>query len=110
MPDVSESTSPPAPATPVVLASGAFRGIEHETSGSALIVELADGTRLLRFDELDTSNGPDLKVFLSTEPADGDASRFVDDALRLGELKGNVGSQNYELAAGEPLDRYRSAR
>ena len=51
---------------------------------------------------------PDCKVFLSTEPADGDASRFVDDALRLGELKGNVGSQNYEIPAGTDLSAYRS--
>ncbi len=52
-----------APAEPVVLVRGAFRSLEHASSGRAVILELADGTRYLRFETLSTSNGPDLRVY-----------------------------------------------
>src|SRR5438552_3368744 len=50
--------SPPPPTGPVTLASGAFRSLEHGTTGKALLVRLADGSRYLRFENLNTSNGP----------------------------------------------------
>ncbi len=53
----------------VTLAMGEFRSLEHGTSGTALIVELEDGSRYLRLEDLDTSNGPDLRVILSSTPA-----------------------------------------
>ena len=66
------------------------------------------GQRFVRFDGLDTSNGQDLKVYLSTNTIDGPESAFDDDFVSLGPLQGNVGSQNYEVPAETDLTRYRS--
>jgi Electron transfer DM13 len=100
-------TKPPGP-EPEVLATGSFRSLGHTTSGRAVALELADGRRFLRLEELRTSNGPDLFVYLSTAAADAPRDTFDDDFLSLGRLKANQGSQNYSIAAGASLDRYRS--
>ena len=102
----------PAPdAGPETLATGRFISLEHETTGHALVVETADGGRFLRFEEFETSNGPDLLVYLSTkEPAGSDDWYGYDrDFVDLGTLKGNVGDQNYRIPDGVDLDRYSTA-
>lgn len=96
-----------AAADPVVLAAGSFISHEHETTGSVSILQLADGSRVLRLEGLSTSNGPDLKVWLSDAPViEGtDGWRVFDDGAwaDLGALKGNVGSQNYAIPADVDL-------
>jgi hypothetical protein len=52
-----------------VLGSGEFRGLEHETTGRAILLDAPDGTQVLRLEDLDTLNGPDLRVYLSELPA-----------------------------------------
>ena len=79
--------------------SGRFVSREHSTSGVATIYRLDDGRRFLRIDDLHTSNGPALFVYLSANPAGGRESAFDDRYLNLGGLKGNIGSQNYEIPA-----------
>jgi hypothetical protein len=91
---------------PVIVSTGTFFSGEHDTDGTALVVALPDGSLVVRFEDLDTSNGPDLRVVLSPEPA-SDSWQY-DDRLHLGELKGNVGDQNYLVAADVDLSRYRS--
>ena len=90
---------------PVAVSSGAFASLDHPTSGTALLVVQPDGSRLLRFEGLETDNGPDLRVVLSTaEAGSGDYSSFVE----LGRLKGNIGDQNYEIPADVDLGSIRS--
>ena len=60
---------------------------------------------MLRIEDLDTDNGPDLKVVLSTGP---DGYVGGDGAVSLGTLKGNKGSQNYEIPADVDLSALRS--
>jgi hypothetical protein len=98
----------PAGGEPVTVASGRFRSLGHATAGRAAVLEVDGGRRFLRLDDLRTSNGPDLFVYLSATPADGPRDRFDDEFLSLGRLKANQGNQNYEIAAGTRLDRYRS--
>jgi len=94
----------------VTLAEGPFSSLEHETRGTALIVQVPDGTRYLRLEGLETSNGPDLRVYLSAVPAQDDWYVYDDDAfVDLGGLKGNVGSSNYRIPAGADLSGFRSA-
>ena len=92
-----------------VLASGQFRSLEHETTGRALLVRLSDGRVLLRFEDLDTLNGPDLRVYLSEVPAGGDARAYGEDFVDLGALKGNKGNQNYLVPEDVDLTRFKSA-
>jgi len=83
------------------LAEGSFIGRAHPTTGLAKVI--TDGNqRFLRFEGFETDNGPDLNVYLATGPPDGSPEDFID----LGDLKGNIGDQNYELANDVDLDRY----
>jgi hypothetical protein len=97
-----------ATAAPIVLAEGSFISHEHGTTGTVHILELADGSRTLRLVGLDTSNGPDLKVWLTDAPVlDGKDGWFVfDDGayVDLGSLKGNRGNQNYPIPADLDLE------
>ncbi|MEU4537499.1 DM13 domain-containing protein [Streptosporangium sp. NPDC023825] len=97
---------------PKVLATGTFISHEHETEGRARVLELSDGSRVLRIENLDTSDGPDLRVWLSDQPVKkGNAGWFnLDDGkhLELGDLKGNRGNANYAIPAGADLDSLRS--
>ncbi|MFD4373705.1 DM13 domain-containing protein [Streptomyces sp. NPDC058486] len=83
------------------VAQGTFTSHEHATTGTARIVRLADGSHTLRLEGLDTSNGPDLRAWLSDAPVkEGVAGwRVFDDGkyLNLAKLKGNKGDQNYPL-------------
>ncbi|EME64519.1 DM13 domain-containing protein [Amycolatopsis decaplanina] len=107
----SESATP-APKEPTVVATGALIGHEHATSGDVRILRAADGSLVLRLENLDTSNGPDLRVWLTDAPVlPGKDGWFVfDDGAHVsaGKLKGNKGSQNYPLPAGTDLARYSS--
>src|SRR5260370_39090450 len=46
------------------LASGTFYGVAHPTTGTATIYRIGDGSRILRFTNFKTSNGPDVHVYL----------------------------------------------
>ncbi len=97
------------PAAPQALLSGQFHGVAHPTTGTAIVYQLPDGRRLLRFTGFETSNGPDVQVYL-VAAADAKDNATVTQAgfIRVDELKGNRGDQNYELPAGVDLDRYRA--
>jgi len=101
------STGSTKPKKASVIATGDFISHEHGTTGTASVITLADGKRILRIENLDTSNGPDLKVWLSdSEVIDGADGWFVfddGDYVDLGALKGNKGSQNYEIPASVNL-------
>ena len=96
----------PAPDEPTVIATGSFTSLDHGTSGTVRVLALADGTRFVRIEGLDTDNGPDLFVYLSTNPVDGEEGAFDEDFVNVGRLKGNQGDQNYELAEDIDLGRY----
>jgi hypothetical protein len=110
--EVAPVASAPAAAGPRsptrTLSTGRFRSYEHATSGRARVLELPDGRRYVRFDRFSTSNGPALKVYLSAASATGPGDAFDDRYVDLGDLKGNIGEQNYAIPRGVDLDRYRS--
>ena len=88
---------------------GEFRSLEHAASGMARVIE-TDAGRVLRFEDLKVSNGPDLVVILSNAPANSDSWQiWGDDYVSLGELKGNIGSQNYAIPADVDLGKYSNA-
>lgn len=108
---VDRSVSEAAPEG-AVLAEGAFIAHEHATTGTARLLELPGGRRILVLADLDTSNGPDLRVWITDrvviEGRDGwevfDDGRYVE----LGRLKGNKGTQRYDVPADLDLGEFRS--
>ena len=122
------STPTPAPATPTEapsepapeaskptptdreLSQGRFVNAEHDTNGTARIIELADGRRFLRLEGFSTSDGPDVHVWLSEATAGGSWGKYDDDGyVRLGKLKATDGNQNYLIPAGADISTMRSA-
>ena len=93
----------------MILAKGDFRGLAHETKGAATVHQLADGERILRLTNFETSNGPDVHVYMvaaddAKDVATVQKSGFVD----LGVIKGNIGDQNYTLDSTLDLTKYRA--
>jgi len=111
LPQVVESDpgqpSASTPPGPRLLAEGEFVSQEHSTSGSAQLIERPDGSVVLSIAGLDTSNGPDLRVWLTDQPVDPDDWFVFDDGYHteLGVLKGNLGDQVYEVPADVDLDK-----
>ena len=94
---------------PMILAKGDFRGLAHETKGEATVHQLADGKRILRLSGFETSNGPDVHVYLvAAEVAKDNATVKQAGFIDLGSLKGNKGDQNYEVPADADLNKYKS--
>ncbi len=98
----STTTAPGGSGTALVLSKGTFQDADrfHQGSGEATIYRGPDGSHLLRLENFKVTNGPELHVILSPNPA----PESRDDVhgpgyLDLGSLKGNVGNQNYEIPA-----------
>ncbi len=95
MPEETTATTAAAePAGPVALRTATFSGADdfHQGSGDATIYELEDGSRVLRFENFEVTNGPDLEVILTpatevTERDDVTAAGYIS----IGKLKGNIG-------------------
>lgn len=114
-PSVSMSASPDREEaeTPIrveELSSGRFRSLEHDTTGLVRVVALEDGSRFVRLEDLDTSDGPDLRIYLTDQPLSDDwgvwdDGRYVD----LGALKGNIGDSNYRIPDDVDLSGFRTA-
>jgi len=95
---------------PQLILQGDFQDADsfHQGSGKALIYSLPDGALVLRLENFQVTNGPDLHVLLATgspHPADNEE---LGEYLDLGSLKGNIGNQNYDLPAGIDVNLYRS--
>ncbi len=92
---------------PKEVATGTFVEVAHEGVGDAKIITLGENESILRLENLDVLNGPDLRVLLSPSTyikGKGDLGDYVE----LGELKGNKGDQNYEIPSHIDLTKYNS--
>jgi hypothetical protein len=90
-----------------VLSTGRFHSVAHETKGMATVHQFVDGKRLVRLSAFETSNGPDVRVYLvaANDAQDNDTitrAGFID----LGALKGNKGDQNYAVPPEVDLEKY----
>ncbi|MDZ5622306.1 DM13 domain-containing protein [Nocardioides bizhenqiangii] len=100
----------------VELAAAEFIDAEHGTSGRALLYLREDGSRYLRLEGFETSNGPDVHVWITDQQSGGDCEGCSDswgiyddgDYVKLGALKGNIGDQNYEIPDDADLSGMRS--
>jgi hypothetical protein len=101
-PEISNSANvPPGQPTAKVLARGRLVSHEHASSGTIVVIRLADSSRVLRLEDIRTSDGPSLRVWLAAAPVnEGRDGWFVFDDhphVDLGPLKGNIGSSNYSI-------------
>ncbi len=94
---VDEAVAAPASGQ-AALRGGRFHAVDHAAAGTATILRLPDGKRVLRLEDFEVDNGPDLYVYLSAAPDANDSATIKGNHfVSLGRLKGNKGNQNYEL-------------
>jgi electron transfer DM13 len=107
-PEMAQASETGAAAMPAALASGRFHSVAHETHGTASILDVG-GKRVLRLTDFETSNGPDVRVYLvaATDAADN-ATVTKAGFVELGTLKGNQGDQNYDVPGDLDLSKYRA--
>ncbi len=104
-----EEPPPPGLETARVVAHGAFQWVEKAGKGSARIHEMADGRRILRFEDFEVSLNTDLFVWLSEAPNPRTTVEAQAAAkVSIGNLKSTVGNQNYEVPPDVPTERIRS--
>jgi hypothetical protein len=90
------STTPPAPAAPVKVSTGALEGIDHDASGAASIFRQPNGTGVVALEGIDIEPGPDYRVIVVR----GTDQESPGDGLELDALRGNQGTQYYEVPSG----------
>lgn len=101
----------PTPSEPIALFAGSFTQIDrlHGADGRAVVYRLPDGQLVLRLEDLNAKNGPDLYVGLSGAVMPRSNQELFDQGyLELARLKGNQGNQNYELPSDLSIEQYRS--
>ena len=74
----------------------------HNAEGLAKVIQLEGGRIILRLENFESTNGPNVHLYLATDKA---ASNSID----LGRLKANNGNQNYNIPAGTDLNKYNMA-
>jgi hypothetical protein len=97
------TTPPPttAPARPVKVSTGELRGIGHDATGTASIYRQPDGSAVVALEAIDIEPGPDYRVIVVR----GANQESPVDGLELDGLRGNQGTQYYEVPSGtEPGD------
>ncbi|MGH7902079.1 MAG: DM13 domain-containing protein, partial [Thermodesulfobacteriota bacterium] len=104
-----ESQVSMAASGPVELSVGSFHGVAHDGKGVASIYQLPDGKKVLRFTDFETSNGPDVQVYMVAADDANDNDTVTNAGfVHIGALKGNIGDQNYDLPSDIDLNKYRS--
>jgi hypothetical protein len=112
---VSTATSAPsagvtattAPSTTTL--SGVFdhRAGVDTVAGNATLGKTNDGKVILRFENLNSANGPDLHVYLSKQASPATTQQVM-DGVEVGKLKATQGTSNYELAATTDITQFKS--
>ena len=109
------ATAAPDAATPAagapmgeLISSGELMGEDsfHTGSGQVLLVRSPDGEAVLRFQDYEVRNGPDLFIYLTPDP-DGDV--HADGAIELGDIKATRGFVNYDVPGDVDLSSFRAA-
>jgi hypothetical protein len=88
-----------APPGPVRVRVGQFRGIDHRASGTVAIYRQPDGRHVIGLEDFDIQPGPDYDLYV----VPGADRERRDGGTRLDDLKGNRGTQYYEVPAGVDL-------
>jgi Electron transfer DM13 len=101
LPSVAGGASGSSVASTTIIASGAMMPANHGVAGTALIVRAGDQD-YLRFENLATTNGPDLHIYLAADQSNG-------DSIDLGPIRATEGNVNYPIPAGTDTAKYHYA-
>jgi hypothetical protein len=105
------TTAPPTPSTtvapvttaatpaPVAVRRGEFRGIDHEAEGDVVVYRQPGGGFVVGLEDFDIQPGPDYDLYL----VPGADREDKDGGTRLDDLRGNRGTQYYDVPAGHDL-------
>jgi hypothetical protein len=85
-----------APAGPTLLRRAAFEGIDHRAEGTVSIYRGPDGGFVVGLEEFDIQPGPDYDVYI----VPGRDQHGKGGGNRLDDLRGNRGTQYYDVPAG----------
>ena len=94
-PDAPATTATTAP-QPMKVSTGVLRGIDHDATGTASIYRRADGSAVVALEDIDIEPGPDYRVVVVR----GEDRSSPGDGLELDALRGNLGTQYYEVPVG----------
>jgi hypothetical protein len=97
----STTTTTTAPAGPVRTRQGQLAGIGHDATGGVSLYRQPDGHFVVGLEEIDIQPGPDYDVYV----VPGSGKEDKDGGIRLDDLRGNRGTQYYEVPAGTDLDQ-----
>ena len=84
--------------TPSVLKEAMLVARAHDVKGKVILVQIG-GEKIIRFENLKTINGPDLRIYLST-------GLNKDDIVDLGAIRATEGNVNYAIPAGTDTTKY----
>jgi electron transfer DM13 len=87
---------------PVRIRTGSFRGVDHRASGAVNVYRRPDGTFTIGLEDIDIQPGPDYDVYLV--PGSDRTSR-AEGAVHIDDLRGNKGTQYYDVPASADLSR-----
>jgi len=100
--DLSSESSTPAPSSttttaispqPIAVRSSDIHGIDHRASGRVVVYRHPDGSQVVGLEDIDIQPGPAYDVYV----VPGAGRESLDDATRLDDLRGNKGTQYYEV-------------
>ncbi|HYH47942.1 MAG TPA: DM13 domain-containing protein [Acidimicrobiia bacterium] len=90
----------PAPAGPQRRRTGTFRGIDHRASGTVAVYRQPDGRYVVGLEDINIQPGPDYDVYI----VPGKDREDTEGGVRLDDLRGNRGTQFYEVHDGVRLE------
>ncbi len=91
-PSTTADTALPAPER---LRSASLEGIDHRASGTAVLYRKPDGSLVVGLEDIDVQPGPDYDVYV----VPGAGREDIDGGVRLDDLRGNKGTQYYDVPA-----------
>jgi hypothetical protein len=95
-----------------IAAQGGLRGIDvlRQAVGDVTIYQVADGSWVLRLENFVMTNGPALRIALSTNPNPLTLDELRQDNVDVdvAALKGTTGNQNYTIPAETNVRQFRS--
>ena len=83
---------------PAVLKEAMLIARAHDVKGKVLLVQVG-GEKIIRFENLKTINGPDLRIYLST-------GLNKNDVVDLGAIRATEGNVNYAIPSGTDTTKY----